>query len=174
MPYDWTPCALGGDDGAYVAPARWGHDHWSTLLYLETRAVDHKGVVGNANMRTNARLHRALCWSTPLGGVNDGSRYPTRLKGGEELAPHDDWSILEDFAHFGLLSAWQRESPVARARSPFGFVTIKVKLHAAGAALAAQARAFKAEADRSWDEFAADLSVIARAAPAAEEVGHTG
>ena len=34
---------------------RWGKDHWNTLLYLESRCVDNKGVVDGNHVQTNSK-----------------------------------------------------------------------------------------------------------------------
>lgn len=86
-----------------VPVAQWGRDHWSTFAYIETRIVDHRGVVHNQHMRCHPRLHRAF--------AHEGSRgplAPTRLAGGEELAQHDDWSCAEDAIAAGLLTVDER------------------------------------------------------------------
>lgn len=65
----------------------WGKDHKTTLLYAETRAVDHNGRLDRNHMR-------------------ESSQYPTRLAGGKELRGHTDYDCLRDAqaAGFGVLS----------------------------------------------------------------------
>lgn len=75
---------------------KFGKDHWSTFAYIETRIVDYKGLPDRRHMRTHAKLH-------PMLGHLDGSAYPTRLKNGETLVEHDDWSCLDDCEEHGLL-----------------------------------------------------------------------
>lgn len=77
---------------------RFGKDHWSMLLYVESRIVDHKGILNNENLRCDRRInalraHRGGC----------SSSYPTRLADGETVSPHDDWSCIEDFVRAGLV-----------------------------------------------------------------------
>ncbi len=81
---------------------QWGKDHWSTLAYAESRCVDHKGVLKNANMRTHASRH-PLLMARGFASPGDGSQYPTIHKGGE-LADHDDWDCLYDMEQTGLLT----------------------------------------------------------------------
>jgi hypothetical protein len=82
---------------------RWGKDHWSTFAYIETCAVEGLAVDAD-RMRTHPRLHLSCFQAKRHGGeFADGSNYPTRLKGGEEVAPHDDWSCVEDMIAEGLL-----------------------------------------------------------------------
>ena len=77
---------------------KWGKDHWSTLMYLETLAVDNKGFAKpvNARMRTNEKRHPHLIGHTFLGSnALNGSSYPTRLKDGV-VEGHDDWDCVDD------------------------------------------------------------------------------
>lgn len=68
-----------------VAPHDWGKDHHSTMLYLETRAVDYKGQIRSTSMRS------------------DGNAYPTFCKT-YHLKGHNDWDCLADLATAGLLT----------------------------------------------------------------------
>lgn len=102
-------------EGDYVPMEQWGHDHWSTLAYLESRAVDHAGFIDNRHMRTDPRLHSSLIGLMPIGNVRvalnkDGKTYPTRLKGGKDLDRHDDWSCLEDMSAAGLVKIQFRQT----------------------------------------------------------------
>lgn len=76
---------------------QFGHDHWSTFGYLETCVVDDGGVVDKVRLRC---IHARHPYGAHRGG--DATRYPTRLRGGVELAHHDDWDCLEDFEAAGL------------------------------------------------------------------------
>jgi hypothetical protein len=58
---------------------------------------DHGGVVRRENLRVIHRRHPAFAHE---GG--DASKYPTRLRGGQKLADHDDWDCIEDFEVVGL------------------------------------------------------------------------
>lgn len=100
---DWIAYEAEGED--YVPMEKWGKDHWSTLAYLETVVVDHRGRIDNRKMRTDPRLHREF-YSQPPGMSISESGYPTRLKDGEKLEDHDDWSCLEDMVKKGLVRAW--------------------------------------------------------------------
>lgn len=124
----------------YIPISQWGVDHWQTLAYLETRAVDFKGIIDNRHMRTNPRLHRNLVGSLPLGGIQDGSRYPTRLREGEQYG-HDDWSCLEDMAAIGLLKAYVR---IRDAGAAFGGYEARIDLTPLGLEFAAHLRGHKA------------------------------
>lgn len=127
---NWIQYEAEGDD--FIPIERWGHDHWSTLAYLETRVVDGKGAIDNRRMRCNARLHREFAHSA------DGSEYPTRLKDGEQDR-HDDWSCLEDMVAAGLLIASFRGSG-----KPFGGTQGRIQLTEAGLDITAQLRNHKA------------------------------
>jgi hypothetical protein len=76
---------------APVDPARFG--------------VDHRGTINHDHMRTHVRRHPVLAATkrTVSFGGADGSRYPTRLAGGEELPGHDDYDCLDDLVAAGLL-----------------------------------------------------------------------
>lgn len=77
----------------------WGKDHWSTLCYLETRCVDHKGLINIRNMRCDRDRHPAYVHMLPA----MDKKYPTRLRGGIELNDHDDWDCLYDAEKLGLI-----------------------------------------------------------------------
>jgi hypothetical protein len=63
----------------------WGRDHLSTLVYAESRAVDHHGKLDDKHMRVS----RA---------------YPTRLHNGVTVAGHTDYDCLKDAQAAGFLS----------------------------------------------------------------------
>lgn len=96
MEQKFKPCEL-----AHIPMGKWGKDHWSTLAYLETLAVDHNGLAKpmNARMRTNEIRHPHLI-GVGLGCVG-GSEYPTRLKEGE-VKGHDDWDCVDDATEEGI------------------------------------------------------------------------
>lgn len=87
---------------------QWGKDHWSTLAYIESRCVDHGGVLKNANMRTHAARH-PLFMARGFGTPSDGSQYPTRYKGGK-IANHDDWDCVYDMVQAGLVTILRPQS----------------------------------------------------------------
>lgn len=72
----------------------WGKDHNTTLLYAETRAVDHKGwlPVNDPHMRMDRR-------------------YPTRLHNGVEVHGHTDYDCLTDAQAAGFLTYDEDEVP---------------------------------------------------------------
>jgi hypothetical protein len=81
----------------HIPIKRWGKDHWSTFAYLETRCVDHDGDIDRHHLRVDALRHPGLghcVWSTD---------YPTRLKGGDTITPHDDVDCIEDMVAAGLV-----------------------------------------------------------------------
>jgi hypothetical protein len=77
----------------------WGRDHNSTLLYAETRAVDHGGWLSatDPHMRTDRR-------------------YPTRLNNGVQVHGHTDYDCLKDAEKAGLLIYDETETPADRVR----------------------------------------------------------
>lgn len=72
-----------------IPMSRWGGDHWSTLLYLETCAVDHQGSVRLTALRGHRERRPA--------------QYPTRLNDGTEVANHDDFDCMDDMVAEGLI-----------------------------------------------------------------------
>ena len=75
-------------DGKAIPPERWGKDHRSTLLYIETRCVDYGGVLDRRQLRT------------------DASEHPTRLADGIDLLGHDDLDCIDDMIEAGLVQSW--------------------------------------------------------------------
>ena len=140
------------EDGEYIPMDKWGEDHWSTLAYIETRIVDYDGILDNRHMRTNPRLHRELVGIT-FGEIQDGSAYPTRLKGSKTQINHDDWSCLEDMVARGLVDAWFYRPD---DDSVFGNATSLCFLTEKGQAIAGQLRIHKGYG-RNFSEFAPTL-----------------
>lgn len=138
-----------------VPMARWSKDHWSTLAYVETRLVDHRGLIAAAQMRTDHSRHMSF-----VGAVNGGDahgRYPTRLRrliDGEpnEVPDHDDWDCLLDCVAAELLTIvapmdeayWDvergRRGPFARN----GTLPVRVLLTEKGQAMCNALRGWKA------------------------------
>jgi len=88
-----------------ISMSKWGKDHWSTLAYLETLAVERSGLAipVRARMRTNEIRHPHLLGNTGFSsGALNGSGYPTRLKEGE-VKGHDDWDCVDDAIEEGLV-----------------------------------------------------------------------
>lgn len=87
--------------GRPLAAGEWGKDHWTLLLYLETRAVDRGGKIDPDHMRTRLP-HHSMCYRAKRHPV-DGTRYGTIVRGGAEQADHDDWDCVRDLEAAGLL-----------------------------------------------------------------------
>ena len=137
-----------------ISMEKWGKDHWSTLAYLETRAVDHKGKLDNRQMRCDPRIHRSLANLSPLSGeVMDGGKYPTRLRVGTQ-DNHDDWSCVEDMESAGLLHHVTYKTTDKRA---FGFAEATIQFTEKGSAIAGQLRAHKARGG-SFATFVPDIA----------------
>jgi hypothetical protein len=106
-----------GGSAERVPMARWGKDHWTTLAYVETCWVDHKGMIEHDRMRCDRTRHPVFYSAkrrvTAFGTDADGARFPTRLKteqpgadgtwGTVELAGHDDYDCLADLISEGLV-----------------------------------------------------------------------
>lgn len=84
-----------------VRPENWGKDHFSTLLYLETRIVDYSGVVRGEQMRAR------------------DSSYSCRLRSGEKKN-HGDYDCIEDMIAAGLVIGGGRNkfSDYERGKGP--------------------------------------------------------
>lgn len=91
-----------------IAIERWGKDHWSTLLYVETRIVDHGGSLSADRMRCIrdrhpdaylAKRHTTAFFPDEA----DATRYPTRLRDGEKVFDHDDYDCLADMIDEGVI-----------------------------------------------------------------------
>ena len=61
----------------HVPMDRWGKDHWSTFMYVETRCVDHGGKLNHSHMR------------------EDGIQHPTCLSNGDTIPYHSDWNCVK-------------------------------------------------------------------------------
>lgn len=83
--------------------ALFGKDHWSTFAYICQRVIDHDGIPNKQHMRCDPNIHPGHVNISPFGEVLDGGKYPTRLKFGQNVHGHDDWSCLEDFEAHGML-----------------------------------------------------------------------
>jgi hypothetical protein len=114
-----------------VPMRRWGKDHWTTFAYVETRWVDHRGMLDHDRMRCDRRhsaFYAAKRRTTAFGSDVDGARYPTRLKSGQpgddgawgsvNLPGHDDYNCLDDAITEGLITA---RMPVAH-EGGYGFL----------------------------------------------------
>lgn len=138
-------------DNPRIPIAQWGKDHWTLLAYIESRCVDHRGVLKNANMRTHGARH-PLFAARGYNPPPDGSQYPTRYKGGER-SDHDDWDCLDDMVRAGLATIIQPKDealwdvprgdrgPIKyQGRIPTKELTVKVELTGRGARFAGELR----------------------------------
>lgn len=81
-----------------VPVENFGKDHWSTLLYVESRCVDYEGRPDRAHMRTDVDRHPHL-----RGQRNSHkTKYPTQIRDGV-LPDHDDWDCVEDLIAAGFM-----------------------------------------------------------------------
>lgn len=92
-------------DGSPVPPKLWGHDHLSTLVYIEDRCVNGDGQPFSAHMRRwTGRPARGKGSANYMEGDN-----PTRLSNGTKLSDHDDWDCAEDLVAAGLVEGAEIE-----------------------------------------------------------------
>lgn len=77
----------------------WGKDHWSLLLYVETRVVDYDGLLDEKYMRIHSL------------GSKEGDRFycKTRLKGDAVIHCHDDQDCLNDLEFEGLVKEYDNK-----------------------------------------------------------------
>lgn len=85
--------------------SEFGKDHWSTLTYLETRCVDHKGRIDIRNMRCNSERHPGQA-HIPIERENGKFKYPTALRDGKFEPEHDDWDCIDDLEAAGFLKTF--------------------------------------------------------------------
>lgn len=101
-------------DGLPLPMDCFGKDHWSTFAYVETRAVDHDGLLGHDQMRCNGLRHpMMLAAKGPAVGNADARDCPTIIKsaqppvdghyGRANVPQHDDYDCLSDLIAAGLL-----------------------------------------------------------------------
>lgn len=109
-----------------VTIERWGKDHWTTLLYVESRVVDWRGALDARHLR------------------KDGYQYPTRLRDSGGLVGHNDIDCLHDMVAAGLLDITSSEG---------NNLQLKVRLTDQGWRVAAAARRHKADHGGYWQEF---------------------
>lgn len=82
----------------------WGKDHWSLLLYIETRCVDYHGILDDTHMRNKRHTEGARAWSSDyttrlFGFWKEGSKDTDKTR----TAPyHDDYDCLDDIEAEGL------------------------------------------------------------------------
>jgi len=113
--YEPAPPAWDLGTAEHVPMHRWGKDHWSTFAYVETRWVDHRGMLGHDHMRCDADRHHAFYGAKRRALTPDlaARHYPTRLKterpaadgtwGSVDLPGHDDYDCLGDAIAEGLI-----------------------------------------------------------------------
>lgn len=103
---------------SYVPVNEWGHDHWSTLAYVETRVVDHLGRLNPENLRCDIRVHRVFANSANFMGA--GPTPPTRLADGTFVERHDDWSCIEDAIAAGFIIMDDEEAAIGGRHDEHG------------------------------------------------------
>lgn len=76
-----------------------GRDHYSLLLYVESRCVDNAGIPAAVSMRCNVKRHPGLGTGSSVAVWRD--EWSTRLRGGKRAKGHDDWDCFADMAAVG-------------------------------------------------------------------------
>ncbi len=147
-------------DGERIPPELWGKDHFSTLVYVESRNVDGDGQPIMAQMRTaDGRPRRGKSGGRAPGG----GAYPTRLIDGTELHDHDDWDCVDDMVAVGVIN-WQGTGayPVLRLTRKGWRLASALRQHLATTGAAGQ---------RTYAGF--EVLVHLPAEPSAEEVAQS-
>ena len=136
-----------------VPRERWGKDHWSTLLYLESCAVNQRGRIEHAKMRTSRRNWRLAGSVHGVANVMSPDEYPTRLAllqveraefdAVHLIGGHDDWECVQDFADASLLTLEVNED------HPVFPLPVTCTLTSAGYQAAAEARKRRAETGKA-------------------------
>jgi len=86
-----------------ISMEQWGRDHWTTFHYVAIRCASHGGEIQRDKMRCDVGRHPHLAGGfAVLMSQVDTARYPTRLKGAEEVEDHDDWDCMDDMMAAGL------------------------------------------------------------------------
>jgi hypothetical protein len=131
-----------------VPMVQWSRDHWTTFAYAMHRVVNGHGKLEPTRMRCHPRLHRTLV-AVYHGRMIDGSNHPTRLKDGTTVAPHDDWSCVEDMVALDLLKV-RETGRRGRRLEVFGNLDVYVTPTDAGWALWHRLERWIAEHQATW------------------------
>lgn len=83
-----------------IVPTLWGKDHWSLLIYLECRAVDHQAIQPE-KLRCNEARHPQYQSQREIATWR--AEYSTRLNDGTQHSGHDDWDCLDDLEAAGMV-----------------------------------------------------------------------
>lgn len=91
-------------EAQHIPMSKWGKDHWSTLLYIESICTDGKGVPSAERMRQwPGRPRRGVAAYGSSLMMPPQGEYPTRLKDGTEVREHDDFDCAADMEAEGLV-----------------------------------------------------------------------
>jgi hypothetical protein len=82
-----------------------GKDHFSLLLYVESRCVDYNGKLDFDRLRINPETHPQFC-GNPYMKRSWKENYGTLLSSGERLPNHDDIDCLEDIDRLGFIEIY--------------------------------------------------------------------
>ena len=129
----------------------WGRDHWSLLLYLESRYVNNRGTLELKHIQSNLNRHPAHTNLLPVTALpQDGSKYGIRLADGSELPgpQYDEWDCIDDIVHAGLAE-------------DIGFTTApRIRMTPLGMRVVTLLRTHRAEKDTDKQAFIADVTRI--------------
>lgn len=109
---------------------QFGEDHWSALVYVESRCVDHRGFLNLQSLRVNA-TRRPNCDTTQFGTPRGWQpEWGTRAKDGTIPDPqHDDLDCLDDMERAGLLESVASLSPRYQLTDKGFYLAAMVRKH---------------------------------------------
>lgn len=87
----------------YCKLETFGKAHFSLLIYVESRCVDHGGVLDIAHIRVNSTTHPLFNGHEYSTRATWNEQFGTLLNTGERLVDHDDIDCLDDLDNAGLI-----------------------------------------------------------------------
>lgn len=116
MTAETTPTSTAKYNAGDAIPMElFGKDHWSLFAYVETRCVDHDGILNRPHLSCNASRHPLQShsggwspeFSSRLKGFFDEEHkdksFAEKAEAGLVVMGSDDWDCLENLEQAGLL-----------------------------------------------------------------------
>lgn len=103
-----------------VPRAQFGRDHWSVLVYIETRCVDDGGIPELERLRCNPETHPHN-YGRRREQIGPGA---TRLADGTRLEGYDDWDCLQDLEVEGFIVDIGTGINPQYRMTPYGWETV--------------------------------------------------
>lgn len=114
-----------------IQPKDFGKDHWSLFAYIETRCVDHGGILDKLHLRIK---NSVVKHPTNMGWK---PQYGTRLSGyfkdnSRQLKNHDDLDCFDDLEEAGYIENMGTGLNPACKMTKLGYkVALKLRQHKA-------------------------------------------